>query len=321
MVTLPQNLAAKVMGSFDREVIEVISKEIAQLDAVTKEERQEVIEEFYQLTMARQYIDQGGMEYAKSLLEESLTSQEAEEILAAVQQAIASTPFAFLQKTESDNLLTFIQDEHPQTVAVILAHLDPKKSAEVLAGLPAKIQIEVVRRIANMEQTSPEIIKEVEIALERRFASIVSQKFEKAGGVDSIAEMLNLTDRATEKGVLESLEEEDPDLAEQIRRLMFVFEDIMLVNDKGIQSILKEVDNQELSLALKGSSDELREKVFRNMSERAATLMQEEMEFMGPVRISDVENAQQKVVDTVRRLEDAGEVIIQGRGGEEEIIV
>jgi len=321
MVSLPQQLAAKIMAAFDRETIELISKEIAQIDDITKEERISVLEEFYQLSMARQYLDQGGMEYARSLLEESLSPGEAAEILAAVQQAIASTPFSFLQKTESENLLTFIQDEHPQTVAVILAHLNPQKAAEVLAGLPAKIQIEVVRRIANMEQTSPEIIREVEQGLEHRFANIVSQKFEKAGGVNAIAEMLNLTDRATEKGVLESLEEEDPDLAEQIRRLMFVFEDIMLVNDKGIQAVLKEVDNQELALALKGASEELKEKVFRNMSERAARLIQEEMEFMGPVRISDVEAAQQKVVDAVRRLEDAGEVIVSGRGGEEEIIV
>jgi len=321
MISLPQRTAGQMMAALDRDMVELLSTEIARTDNVTQDERITVVEEFYQLAIARQYLEQGGFDYARQLLEESLTPGEAQEILNAVQQAIASTPFAFLQKADSENLLTFIMDEHPQTVAVILAHLPSQKGAEVLAGLPAKKQIEVVRRVANMEQTSPDIIKAVEQGLERRFAGVVSQKFEKAGGIDSVAEILNLTDRGTEKGVLENLEEEDPDLAEQIRRLMFVFEDIMLVNDKGIQAVLKEVDNQELAMALKGASEELKEKVFRNMSERAATLINEEMEFMGPVRISDVEASQQKVVDAVRRLEEAGEVIIQGRGGEEEIIV
>jgi len=321
MVAVPQKVAGEIMSNLDRDSIELLSKEIATLNDVTTEERNTVIEEFYQLSVARQYVDQGGIEYARQLLQHSLSDDDAQDVLSVVQQAIASTPFAFLQKTDSENVLTFIQDEHPQTVAVILAHLPPSKAAEVLNGLPAKMQIQVVRRVANMEQTSPEIIKEVERGLERRLSSFVTQEFEKAGGVEAVAEMLNLSDRATEKGVLESLEEEDPDLVEQIRRLMFVFEDILLVNDKGIQAVLKEVDQQELALALKGASDELKEKIFRNMSERAGTLIKEEMEYMGPVRISDVEAAQQKIVDTVRRLEESGEVIITGRGGEEEIVV
>jgi flagellar motor switch protein FliG len=255
------------------------------------------------------------------LLERSLSADEAAAILQNVEQSIQSTPFAFLQKAESENLLTFIQDEHPQTVALILAHLNPHQAAEILARLQPKKQIEVVRRIANMEQTNPDIIKEVEKGLEVRLSSIINQKFEKAGGVEAVSEILNLADRSTEKGILESLEEDDPDLVEQIRRLMFVFEDIMLVDDKGVQQVMKEIDQEDLSLALKTASDELKEKVFRNMSERAATLIRENMEYMGPVRVSDVEAAQQKIVDVVRRLEDAGEIIIQGRGGEEDIVV
>jgi flagellar motor switch protein FliG len=321
LVSLDREVAAKILSQLDKDSIELVSKEIARLDNVTAEEKESVVEDFYQMTMARQYIEQGGLDYARELLEKSLSPEEAAEVLASVEQSIQSTPFAFLQKAESENLLTFIQDEHPQTIALILAHLSASQSAEILAKLQPKKQIEVVRRIANMEQTNPDIIKEVEKGLEVRLSSIINQKFEKAGGVESVSEILNLADRSTEKGILESLEEDDPDLVEQIRRLMFVFEDIMLVDDKGVQQVLKEIDQEDLALALKTASEELKEKVFRNMSERAATLIREEMEYMGPVRISDVESAQQKIVDVVRRLEDAGEIIIQGRGGEEDIIV
>jgi flagellar motor switch protein FliG len=204
---------------------------------------------------------------------------------------------------------------------LILSHLPYHKSAEILAGLPGQKQIEVVKRVANMEQTNPEVIHEVEKGLEARLSNMLSQSFEKAGGVDSVAEMLNLVDRTTEKGIMEGLESEDPDLVEQIRRLMFVFEDILLVDDKGIQAVLKEVDNDELALALKTASDDLKQKIFKNMSERAAQLIQEDMTYMGPVRVSDVESAQQRIVDVVRRLEDAGEIIIAGRGGEKDLIV
>ncbi|MFW5798615.1 MAG: flagellar motor switch protein FliG [Planctomycetota bacterium] len=321
MVSLEPDDASKVLAQLDKDQIEQVSKEIAQMDNVNPDEKEKVIEEFYQLVMARQYVEQGGIGYARKLLEMSLTPEEASSILASVEQAIQSTPFQFLQKAESENLLTFIQDEHPQTVALILAHLGPSQAAEVLAGLAPKRQIEVVRRIANMEQTNPDIIKEVEKGLEVRLSAIINQKFEKAGGVESVSEILNLADRSTEKGILESLEEDDPDLVEQIRRLMFVFEDIMLVDDKGVQQVLKEIEQEDLGLALKTASDELKEKIFRNMSERAATLIREDMEYMGPVRISDVEAAQQKIVDVVRRLEDAGEIIIHGRGGEEDIVV
>ena len=321
MVALPRKVSAELMANLDRESVETLTREIATLGEVTREQRDAVIEEFFQISLARQYVEQGGVEHARELLEQSLSPDSAREVLGVVQQAIASAPFAFLQRAESENILAYIQEEHPQTVAVILAHLPPQRAAEVLTGLPPKMQGQVVRRIANMEHTSPEIIKEVERGLERRLSNFVIQKFEKTGGVRAVAEMLNLADRATEKGVMESLEEEDPELVEQIRRLMFVFEDIMLVNDKGIQAMLKEVDQQELALALKGASDELKEKIFRNMSERAGMLIKEEMEYMGPVRISEVEAAQQRIVDSIRRLEEAGQALIQGRGPEEEIIV
>jgi flagellar motor switch protein FliG len=303
------------------DAVEEISREIASRPKTTQETRREVFGEFYNLTLADASLNEGGLEYAKTLLRKSLSEEDAKRIIATVTQQVQTSPFSFLQKAESENLLTFIQDEHPQTIALILAHLPKQKASEILVGLPSQKQIEVVKRVATMEQTSPDVIREVERGLEHRLSDIVSQTFEKAGGVDTVAEMLNLADRSTEKGIMEGLEAEDPDLVEQIRRLMFVFEDILLVNDKGIQTVLKEVDNDELALALKTASQELKDKIFKNMSERAAQLIAEDMQYMGPVRVSDVEAAQQKIVDVVRRLEDAGEIVIAGRGGEKEMVV
>src|SRR3954463_1831999 len=321
VLTLEQTIASDILKHLDETQIEEISREIAGLGPVTQAMRDEVVNEFYQLALARSYADEGGWDYAKNLLAKSLSPESAKKIIDQVNQTIQSAPFSFLQKAESENLLTFIQDEHPQTIALILAHLKPSQASEILVGLGGQKQVEVVKRIANMEQTNPEVIKEVERGLEHRLSAMITQTFEKAGGVDTVAEMLNLADRATEKSIMEGLEAEDPDLVEQIRRLMFVFEDIMMVNDKGIQSMLKEVDNDDLALALKTASQELKDKIFKNMSERAAQLIKEDMEYMGPVRVSDVEAAQQKIVDVVRRLEESGEIIIGGRGGEKDLVV
>jgi len=321
LVSMEEDLAAIILSKLEKEQVELVTREIARLKSISQAERDTIIEEFYHVALARGAAESGGMGTARALLEKTYSKEEAGLMLDQVEKSMQASPFAFLQRAESGNLLTFIQGEHPQTIALILAHLPSGQAAEILSGLPSKKQIEVVRRVANMEQTSPDVIQQVERALESRLSAIVSQKFEKAGGIESVAEMLNLTDRATEKGIMESLEEDDPELTEQIRRLMFVFEDIMLVNDKGIQAVLKEVENESLALALKTASNELKEKIFKNMSERATTLIKEDMEYMGPVRVSDVEAAQQKIVDVVRRLEDAGEIIIAGRGGEEELVV
>jgi len=321
LISLGKETASQIMGCLPRDRIEEVTREIAGLDNITNEQQDRVLAEFYNVAMAQRYMEQGGLTYAQALLEQSLPSDQAASILRQVTQTIQQAPFQFLQKAEAENVLTFIQDEHPQTIALILAHMPEQRSAEILGGLPQQKQVEVVKRIASMEQTNPEVIKEVEAYLENRLSDIVSQTFDKAGGVEAAAGILNLSDRSTEKGILENLETDDPDLVEQIRRLMFVFEDILLVNDKGIQSVLKEVDNDELALALKTASDELKQKIFANMSERAAQLINEDMEYMGPVRLSDVEGAQQKIVDIVRRLEDAGEIIISGRGGEGEMVV
>lgn len=321
LLTLDQDRASEVFKRLPHEVVEEVSREIAQIREITAEMRREVFGEFYQMAMANQHLAEGGLDYAKTLLTRSLSEEDAKRIIKQVTQQVQTTPFSFLQRAESENLLTFIQDEHPQTIALILAHLQPGKASEILIGLPSQKQIEVVKRIANMEQTNPEVIKEVERGLEHRLSDIVSQTFEKAGGVTSVAEMLNLADRSTEKAIMEGLEAEDPDLVESIRRLMFVFDDVAKVNDKGIQMVLKEIENDTLALALKTASEDLKAKIFKNMSERAAQLIQEDMQFMGPVRVSDVEAAQQKIVDVVRRLEDTGEIVISGRGGEKEMVV
>jgi flagellar motor switch protein FliG len=321
LINLEQDQAAEVLKRLPPEQIEEVSREIASLRDIDQRTRQVVFSEFYHLALANQYVTEGGLEYAKALIFKSLPEDVAKGIIKKVSSQVATTPFSIIQRTESENLLTFIQDEHPQTIALILSYLPPSKASEILVGLAGQKQVEVVKRIANMEQTNPEVIKEVERGLEHRLSDIVSQTFEKAGGVNTVAEMLNLADRSTEKAIMEGLEAEDPDLVEQIRRLMFVFEDVLKVNDKGIQAVLKEIENDTLALALKTASEDLRQKIFKNMSERAAQLIQEDMQFMGPVRVSDVEQAQQKIVDVVRKLEDAGEIVISGRGGEKEMVV
>jgi len=321
LLALNQDSASLILQQLESKPVEEVTRELATIGDVPDEIRDRVLEEFYTMAMAKSWAAEGGLAYARVLLRRSLDSKEAERILQQISQQVRKTPFSFLQKAETENLLTFIQDEHPQTIALIVSHMSYHKASEIMAGLPGPKQVEVVKRIANMEQTNPEVIAEVEKGLEARLSNLLSQSFEKIGGIESVAEMLNLVDRTTEKGIMEGLEAEDPDLVEQIRRLMFVFEDIGMVNDKGIQSVLKEVDNDELALALKTASTDLRDKIFKNMSERAARLINEDMEYMGPVRVSDVEAAQQRIVDIVRRLEDAGEVIVSGRGGDDELVV
>jgi len=321
LLTLDAPAAAEVLKKLPPEIVEDVTRELAGLGRVPEALRESVVEEFYGISLAFQHQSEGGLEYARALLKEALDPKTAEKVLGQIQTHVTKAPFSFLQKAETDSLLTFIQDEHPQTIALIVCHLPHHKASEILVGLPLQKQIEVIKRIANMEQTNPEVIREVERGLESRLSSMLTQSMEKAGGVPTVAEILNLADRSTEKAIMDGLEAEDPDLVEEIRRLMFVFEDIKMVDDKGIQAVLREIDNDELALALKTASQELKDKIFANMSERAAGLIKEDMEYMGPVRVSDVEAAQQRIVDVVRRLEEAGEIIIAGRGGQEELIV
>ncbi|MEO1583361.1 MAG: flagellar motor switch protein FliG [Planctomycetota bacterium] len=320
LLAVDADKASAVLKSMESDAVEEVTRELAGLGRVPPELVKAVVNEFYVTASAMQHAAEGSLDHAKLLLSEALDPKIAQKVMQQIQTQVQKTPFSFLQRAESENLLTFIQDEHPQTIALIVCHLAHHKASEILMGLPMQKQIEVIKRIANMEQTNPQVIREVEKGLESRLSNMLVQSTEKAGGVPTVAEVLNLADRSTEKAILEGLEAEDPDLVEQIRRLMFVFEDVLLVDDRGIQAVLKEVDNEELSLALKTASSELQDKILGNMSERAGDMIREDMEFMGPVRVSDVEAAQQRIVNIVRRLEEAGEIIIQGRGDAELIV-
>jgi flagellar motor switch protein FliG len=307
LLSLDKPLAAEVLSQLPRRQVELVTVEIAKLEDVTKDQQEAVLEEFNRLARDRVPIERGGMDLAADLLKQSL-GDEGSDVLDAVRQSMNSVPFSFLQKAGAENLLTFISEEHPQTIALIMSHLPGPMAAEVLAGLPTNKQLEVIRRIATMEQTSPEVIGDVEASLQGRMTSTFNQQFEKAGGVPRVAEILNVADRMTNKGILENLEQEDAELVEEIRRLMFVFDDLLKLDNKAIQALLKEVDNSQWSVALKGASEEIRQKVLSNLSQRAADLLREEMEYLGPVKVSDVEAMQQQIVDAVRRLEDAGEI-------------
>lgn len=319
LMSLPDDLAAQLMSKLEPKQVEAVSIEIAKLGSVTGDEQETVIQEFAGANPSGMAIRAGGLEVAKTLVEKAL-GKSAGQTLDNVRQSIEALPFGFLQKVDHQNLLTFIMDEHPQTIALILSHLSPPQAAEIIKGLPADRQLSVIRRVATMGQTSPEIIKEVERGLEHRMSSVVSQQFEKAGGVPNVANMLNVIDRATERSLLENLAREDPELVEEIRRLMFVFDDINNFGNKEIQTLLKNVDNSQWAMALKGASPELKEKVLSNMSKRAADMLREEMDYLGPVKLSAVEQVQQQIVDVVRRLEDAGEISTHADEAEEQFV-
>ena len=319
LMSLPNEQAAQLLSKLDAKQVEAVSIEIAKLGQVSGDEQESTIHEFASANPSALATSAGGLEVARSLVERAL-GKRAGSTLDNVRQSIEALPFGFLQKVDSQNLLTFIIDEHPQTIALILSHVPPSQAADIVSGLPAERQLSVIRRIASMGQTSPEIIQEVERGLEKRMASVMSQQFENAGGVASVAEMLNVIDRATERSLLENLAQEDPDLVEEIRRLMFVFEDISKLSDRDIQTLLKNVESSQWAMALKGGSEELKDKIFNNMSKRASDLLREEMEYLGPVRLSNVEQTQQQIVDVIRRLEDAGEITTHGDEEEEQFI-
>lgn len=307
LMSLPEQTAAQLLSKLEPKQVEAVSIEIAKMGAISGEEQQGAIEEFANANPKQLTGRFGGLELAKSLVEQAL-GKAAGVTLENVRQSIEAMPFGFLQKVDSQNLLTFIIDEHPQTIAVILCHLPAPQAAEIMRGLPPDRQIAVIRRIAIMGQTSPEIIDEVERGLQNRMSSVMSQQYENAGGVGAVAEILNVIDRATERSLLENLGQEDAELVEEIRRLMFVFDDVAKLSNRDIQALLKNVESSQWAMALKGASEDLREKILSNMSKRASDLLREEMEYLGPVRLSQVEQVQQQIVDVVRRLEDAGEI-------------
>ena len=318
-MSLPDDKAGAVMGKLDAKQVEAVSIQIAKLGPVTSEEQENVIYDFADANPNNLGLQAGSIDRAKALVEKAL-GKNASSTLDNVRQSIEALPFGFLKKVDSQNLLTFIVDEHPQTIALILSHLHPSYGAEVLAGLPSESQQSVIRRIANMGQTNPDVIEEVERGLENRMQSVMSESYESAGGVQSVAEILNVTERSTERTLLENLAQEDPDLVEEIRRLMFVFEDIAKLTDKDIQSVVKNVETSQWAMALKGASEELKENILGNMSKRASDILSEEIVFLGPVRLSDVESVQQQIVDVVRKLEDTGELNLSTSDETEEYI-
>lgn len=320
LIALGPDISAGVFKHLREEEIEKLTLEIANARKVPQELKDKVLVEFHQMAMAKEYISSGGIDYAREVIEKALGSEKAVMIINRLTASLQIRPFDFARKTDPGQLLNFIQNEHPQTIALIMAYLQPDQSAAIISALPPDRQVDVAKRIALMDRTSPDVIKDVERILERKLSSMATQDFTAAGGVDSIVEVLNRVDRTTERTIIENLEIQNPELAEEIKKRMFVFEDIVLLDDRSLQLVLREIDSKDLALALKASSTEVGEKIYKNMSKRAAEMLREEIQYMGPVRIRDVEEAQQKVVNVIRRLEESGEIIVS-RGKGDEVIV
>jgi len=320
LIALGPEKSALLFKHLKEEEIEELTLEIANTRAVTPQTKEMVIEEFYQICLAQQYIAEGGINYAKELLEKSFGNEKAVDVITRLTASLQVKPFEFVRKTDATQLFNFIQDEHPQTIALILSYLPASQAALIVSALPPDRQADVAKRIAVMDRTSPDVIKEVEKVLESKLASLVNQDYTIIGGVDAVVEILNTVDRGTEKHIMETLEIEEPELADEIRKKMFVFEDILLLDDRAIQRVLRDVENSDLAIACKGANEQVQNAIFNNLSRRLATMIKEDMEFMGPVRMKDVEEAQQKIVAIIRKLEDSGEIVIS-RGGGDEIIV
>lgn len=320
LLTMGSEKAAKILKHLSEEDIEDITMEIANIRTISEEDREMALHEFSDMMKAKQFISRGGIEYAKEVLEKALGSERALEIIERLTTNLQVKPFDFMKKADMVQLVNFLQNEHPQTIALILAYLDPKQSSQILISLPEDLQADVVKRLSLLERASPEIVKQVERMLEKRMSTFVGQDFSNVGGIDVAVEMMNALDRSTEKRILDSLQKTDPDLSEEIKKKMFVFDDIIKLDDRSIQMVFREVDTHDLALAIKGANDEVKNKVMKNMSKRAAALLEDELKYMGPVRVKDVETSQQKIVAIIRKLEDAGEIVIS-HGGSEDLIV
>jgi flagellar motor switch protein FliG len=320
LISMGTEISASILKSMREDEIEDLTMEIANLRRVTPDLKDKVQEEFYQLCQAQDYIAAGGIEYAREMLEKALGSNKAHDIISKLTATLQIRPFDFARKTEPSQLLNFIQNEHPQTIALVMSYLNPEQAGVLLSALPAMQQVEVAKRIATMDRTSPEVLREVESVLEKKLSSFVMQDFTIAGGVETAVSILNRVDRGTEKTIMEALEEEAPELADEIKKRMFVFEDLIMLDDRSIQRVMREIDMKDLAMALKTASSEVSNLIFKNMSKRAVEMLKEDLNLMGPVRLRDVEEAQQKVVNVVRQLEDSGEIIV-ARGGEDDVVV
>jgi flagellar motor switch protein FliG len=320
LISLGPDVSAKVYKHLSEEEIEKLSLEISSVKKVDTDMKDEVLEQFHQTALAQDYISQGGIGYAKTVLEKAFGKQEASEIINRLTSSLQVKPFDFARKADPQQLLNFIQSEHPQTIALILSYLDPEQAGQILSSLPQEMQADIAKRIATMDSTSPEIISQVEQVLEKNISSALMDDYTQTGGIQAVVEVLNGVDRSTERTILDALEIQDPELADEIKKRMFVFEDIVILDNRAIQRVIREVENEDLRLALKVASDEVKEIIFKNMSQRMAENFRDEMEYMGPVRLKDVEEAQTRIVAAIRRLEDVGEIVI-ARGGGDDIIV
>jgi len=320
LLTLSQDEAAEILKRLSPESVEEVSREIASLGDITLATRKEVFGEFYNQALANAYMTEGGLEYARQLLQRTLPEKEAERVIKQVTQQVQTTPFSFLQKAESENLLTFIQDEHPQTIALILAHLKPAQAAQLANSLPEDLRIEVITRMANLDEISPEVISRISAVIDQRIKSLGSRSHESYGGVRAVAELLNRLDRSLSQMVLESIEAESPDLAVSIRNLMFVFDDLQHVEDSALREIIQRADKKALTIALKGASEDIRQRFLQNMSKRAGQMIREEMEVLGAVRLREVEKAQQEIVAIARKLEEEGLLVTGAAAGEPYVV-
>lgn len=320
LISLGPDVSAQVYKYLSEEEIEKLSLEISSVKKVDSQLKEDVLDQFHQIAVAQDYISQGGIGYAKTVLEKAFGKQEASNIINRLTSSLQVRPFDFARKADPQQVFNYIQGEHPQTIALILSYLDPEQSGQILSALPENVQADVARRIAMMDSTSPEIISQIEQVLEKNIASAMTEDYTQTGGIQAVVEVLNGVDRSTEKTILDTLAEQDPELAEEIKKRMFVFEDIVTLDNRAIQRVIREVENDDLRLALKVASDEVKDIVFQNMSERMVQTFKEEMEFMGPVRLKDVEEAQTRIVNVIRRLEEIGEIVV-ARGGGDDIIV
>ena len=320
LISLGPDVSAQVYKHLTDEEIEKLSLEISSVKKVETELKEDVLDQFHQIVLAQDYISQGGVGYAKTVLEKAFGKQEASNIINRLTSSLQVRPFDFARKADPQQVLNFIQNEHPQTIALVLSYLDPEQAGQILSSLPQELQAEVAKRIAVMDSTSPDIITQVEQVLEKHLSASLTEDYTQTGGIQAVVEVLNGVDRSTERTILDELEQQDPELAEEIKKRMFVFEDIVILDNRAIQRVIREVDGEDLRLSLKVASEEVKEIVFGNMSSRMADTYREEMEYMGPVRLMDVEEAQSRIVSVIRRLEETGEIVI-ARGGGDDIIV
>lgn len=318
-VSLGSAGAAQIFKHLPNEMIEQLTVEMAKTPSVEPDQAEYVLEEFVETSTARGYIAEGGLRYAREVLEQAIGRERAGEILNRLSAVIEQSPFDYLRSTPPDQIAAFLRNEHPQTIALVVAQLPSTAlAAKVMEMFAPEQQADVASRIAMMGQTSPEVVKEVATVMEHKLESVLQREYAAAGGVRSLASILNSSNRATERNILDHLATTDEELAEEVRRLLFVFEDILKLDDRAIQLVLREVDSKDLALAMRGSTSDVQEKILANMSQRGAEMLREEMEFMPPQRRRVVEEAQTKIVAVVRRLEDSGEIVIARGGGDED---